>query len=235
MSYVRGKTKIHKKHLILCEGKDAWKFLVRYLNSDALKENPFFSEDIEVLDLGGNEEFSGRLKALKEDKEFGTLLESLKGMDGFSDVISLLIIRDAELNVQKAVCQVQSVFRKNELEVPAVQGQWTQGTPKTCFLLFPAFGTKECPGTLEDLCVTILNDAKTEIPLEEVETFVEHLEQDCGQTFKHRHKTRLHTYFSVNDEFVSLKLGEAADAGAFNWFHPNLEPLKDCLSQMERE
>lgn len=39
---------IHKKHLILCEGIDEWKFLVRYLNSPALKENHFFSEDIEV-------------------------------------------------------------------------------------------------------------------------------------------------------------------------------------------
>ena len=211
---------IHKKHLILCEGKDEWRFLVRYLNSPALQENPFFSEDIEALDFGGNEDLSAYLAAL-------TLIE------GFSDIVSLLVIRDAELDAQKAVHQVQSALRANSLEVPAAQGEWTNGTPKTCFLLFPALGTGEYPGTLEDLCVTILDDTIAETPLEEIDAFVEHLEQDQKRAFSHRHKTRLHAYFSVNDKFVSMKVGEAADAGAFNWFHPNLDPLKDCLSKMD--
>ncbi len=211
---------IHKKHLILCEGKDEWRFLVRYLNSPALQENPFFSEDIEALDFGGNEDLSAYLAALK-------LIE------GFSDIVSLLVIRDAELDAQKAVHQVQSALRANSLEVPAAQGEWTNGTPKTCFLLFPALGTGEYPGTLEDLCVTILDDTIAETPLEEIDAFVEHLEQDQKRAFSHRHKTRLHAYFSVNDKFVSMKVGEAADAGAFNWFHPNLDPLKDCLSKMD--
>ena len=211
---------IHKKHLILCEGKDEWRFLVRYLNSPALQENPFFSEDIEALDFGGNEDLSAYLAALK-------LIE------GFSDIVSLLVIRDAELDAQKAVHQVQSALRANSLEVPAAQGEWTNGTPKTCFLLFPALGTGEYAGTLEDLCVTILDDTLAETPLEEIDAFVEHLEQDQKRAFSHRHKTRLHAYFSVNDKFVSMKVGEAADAGAFNWFHPNLDPLKDCLSKMD--
>lgn len=213
---------IHKKHLILCEGIDEWKFLVRYLNSPALKESTFFSEDIEALDFGGNEDLSAYLAALKL-------------IDGFSDVVSLLVIRDAELDAQKAARQVQSALRANDLGVPDTQGQWTKGIPKTCFLLFPALGTEERPGTLEDLCLTILDDTAVEIPLEEIDTFVEHLEQDQEQTFSHRHKTRLHTYFSVNNRFVSMKVGEAADAGAFDWSHPNLTPLKDCLSKMEGE
>lgn len=214
------KERIHKKHLILCEGKDAWKFLVRYLNSPALKEKPFFSEDIEVFDFGGNENLSNYLAALK-------------GIDGYSDVVSILVIRDAEQDAQKAACQVQSALRANGLEIPATQGQWTEGIPKTCFLLFPAFGAEECPGTLEDLCLTILDDTVAETPLEEIDTFVKHLEHDREQTFSHRHKTRLHTYFSVNNRFVSMKVGEAADAGAFNWSHPNLDPLKNCLSKIE--
>lgn len=211
---------IHKKHLILCEGMDAWKFLVRYLNSPALQENPFFSEEIEALDFGGNEDLSAYLAALK-------------GIEGYSDLVSLLVIRDAELDVQKAARQIQSALRTNDLEVPAAQGQWTEGIPKTCFLLFPALGTEERSGTLEDLCVTILDNTTAETPIEEIDTFVKHLEQDREQTFSHRHKTRLHTYFSVNNTFVGMKAGEAADAGAFDWSHPNLEPLKNCLSEME--
>lgn len=213
---------IHKKHLILCEGMDEWKFLVRYLNSPALNGNSFFSEGVETLNFGGNEDLSAFLTALK-------LIE------GYSDVASLLIIRDAEQDAQNAACQVQRALHTNDLEVPDRQGQWTEGMPKTCFLLFPALGTQECPGTLEDLCLTILDDTVAETPLKEIDTFVEHLEQNREQPFSHRHKTRLHTYFSVNNRFVSMKLGEAADAGAFNWSHPNLDSLKDCLSKMEGE
>lgn len=215
-------TTIRKKHLILCEGIDAWKFLVRYLNSAALQENPFFSEDIEVRDFGGNEELESHLSALK-------------GIEGYSDVISLLVIRDAELDARRAMQQVQTALRANGLVVPTTQGEWTKGIPKTCFLLFPAFGIKECPGTLEDLCLTILDNTATETPMGEIDAFIEHLEQDQGQTFSHRHKTRLHTYFSVNNRFVSMKIGEAADAGAFDWFHPRLNPLKDCVSKMEEK
>lgn len=51
--------------------------------------------------------------------------------------------------------------------------------------------------------------------------------------FSHRHKTRLHTYFSANNKFVSMKVEEAAHAGAFNWTHPNMEPLKKCLGKMK--
>ena len=217
-----GPNVIQKKHLILCEGMDEWKFLVRYLNSSALQANPFFSEDVEVLDFGGNEDLSAYLAALKL-------------IDGFSNVVSLLVIRDAELDAQKAARQVQSALRANDLDVPDTQGQWTNGTPKTCFLLFPALGTEERPGPLEDLCLTILDDTAAETPLEEIDTFIEHLEQGREQPFSHRHKTRLHTYFSVNNRFVSMKVGEAADAGAFNWSHPNLAPLKDCLSKMDEE
>lgn len=212
---------IQKKHLILCEGRDAWKFLVRYLNSPPLKETPFFSEDIEVLDFGGNQDLSAYLTALK-------LIE------GYSDVVSLLIIRDAEQDAQNAVCQVQNALHANDLEVSDRQGQWTGGMPRTCFLLFPALGTQECLGTLEDLCLTILDDTAAETPLKEIDVFVEHLEQNRERPFSHRHKTRLHTYFSVNNSFVSMKLGEAADAGAFDWTHPNLEPLRTCLNEMGR-
>ena len=39
-------SKIVKEHLILCEGRDAQEFLIAFLNSKALAENPAFSNDI---------------------------------------------------------------------------------------------------------------------------------------------------------------------------------------------
>lgn len=37
------------------------------------------------------------------------------------------------------------------------------------------------------------------------------------------------TYFSVTDDFVSMKIGEAARANAFNWSTDKLVPLKKFI------
>lgn len=213
------KTAIHKKHLILCEGMDAFNFLICYLNSDALKYDPFFANEIEVLDFGGNEELPD-------------FLAVLKGLDGFSDVISLLIIRDAESSAANAVQQIKGALERNEYAVPKVCGSWQMGKPKTCFLLFPSFGTDEKPGTIEDIGMSILAEDIAETMLKEIDDFMRHLEQNVGREFPHRFKSQLYTYFSVTDKYVTLKLGEAAKAGAFDWTHQNLAPLKNCLTRM---
>ena len=39
----------------------------------------------------------------------------------------------------------------------------------------------------------------------------------------------IHTYFSVNEKYISLKIGEAAKAGAFAWDHEKLAGLKSII------
>ena len=58
------------------------------------------------------------------------------------------------------------------------------------------------------------------------------LENKYNRSYPHEFKTKLHTYFSVTDEYVSLKIGEAAKAGAFNWNSNKLLPLKNFLSEI---
>lgn len=86
--------KIHHKHLILCEGKDAEQFLIRYLNSPVLSSNPIFSTGIDVLDFGGNSELS-------------SYLELLRLAPDFNIVRSLCIIRDAESDADIAVKEIK--------------------------------------------------------------------------------------------------------------------------------
>lgn len=47
----------------------------------------------------------------------------------------------------------------------------------------------------------------------------------------HRHKSRLHMLFSVNEELISLKIGESAKVGAFDLESESLEALKELISQ----
>ena len=65
-----------------------------------------------------------------------------------------------------------------------------------------------------------------------IEKFMYELGKRHGREYPHDFKTKLHTYFSVTDKYVSLKIGEAAKAGAFNWNSPKLLPLKNFLLEI---
>lgn len=204
---------IIKKHLILCEGLDAKLFLIHFLNSADLKENVSFSEDIQVGDFGGNEDLPNYLGALRN-------------MSGFDEVESIMIIRDAEKDAELAVQQIRSALFKNGLASPEHAGIWAGAEPRIGFLLFPTCEKELEPGTLEDLCLGILKEPESPVLLQDVDKFLDDLSQNYGRQFPHRFKTKLHTYFSVTDKFVSLKIGEAAKAGAFDWSNCKLNYLK---------
>lgn len=203
-----------KKHLILCEGKDAEGFLNEYLHRTVEQRST-----IQVSDFGGNQEFRKTLALLRNT-------------DGFSNLCSLLVIRDAETNAQAAFDQVRFALKDYQFAMPKTQGEWEEGTPRTCFLLFPCLGRILKAGTLEDLCLSILAENESGNVMGRIDTFLDTLSQDGLRDFSHLHKTRLHTYFSITNKFVTKNVGLAAQAGAFDWSHPNLDPLKDCISKM---
>lgn len=105
---------LHKPHLIVCEGMDEKWFLIRFLNSAALSGAPFFSRDIQVVDFGGNEELTQELEVLRVSP-------------GFSEVRSLLIVRDAERDGEAAVREIRHSLQRTGLPVPDGPGQWAPG------------------------------------------------------------------------------------------------------------
>ena len=193
-------------HIIFCEGKDEFKFLINYLNSPELKEYPFLSRDVQVIDFGGNEELSTNLKLLKLTP-------------GFAATRSLLIIRDSEKDPNTAISQIQTSLKKVSLPVPSGPGEWASNDSgfKTGFLLLPSCDKTLCEGTLEDLCLSILKQPDGSDMVKEIQKFITHLKQESHREFPHEHKTKLHTYFSITDKLIGLKIGEAADAQAFDW------------------
>jgi len=208
--------RIEKNHLILCEGPDAVGFLSNYLYSQGVEQY----STIQVANFGGN-------------LELRKSLELLRNTDGFSELCSLLVIRDAETDAQAASAQIRSALEKYHFAVPETQGEWKEGAPKTCFLLFPALGRNITDGTLEDLCMSILAENEANNVTGRIDSFLDTLRREGLRDFPRLHKTRLHTYFSITNDFVTKNVGLAAKAGAFDWSHPNLEPLKNCLSKME--
>jgi len=210
--------KIQHKHLILCEGKDAEQFLIHYLNNPALSFNPSFSGDIDVMDFGGNSELFSYLQLLRLAPDFNI-------------VRSLCIIRDAESDANTAIKEIKRALEKTGFPVPESPYLWTGDLIKVGFVLFPTCDPNPRNGTLEDLCLSCLSESQSANILEEIDSFLTLLEKK-GREFPRIFKTRLHTYLSTNDHYVSLKIGEAALAGAFNWNNTALNALRDFLSKV---
>ena len=208
------KEKLVKSHLILCEGRDGLRFCIEML-AHFSSENVAFN-NFQALDFGG----------ITELKEY---LRLLLLRPGFADVRSITVIRDAEDNAEGAVQSILNSFSSCCLPRPSGPGQPAESDVdnlKTGFVLFPNCSANPAAGTLEDLCLAILADKNAPEVLETVDSTL------SSYTFKRRHKNRLHTYLSLTDKYVSLKIGEAAKAEAFAFSGPALEALKDFLLQM---
>lgn len=208
---------IVKRYLLLCEGRDAERFLCAFLNSDALHDDLRFSDEIQVLDFGGN-------------SELGNYLGALKNMDGFSEVTAIAILRDAETSFHKASGEVTRALERNGLPCPERCGVWKVDEAMPCvgYELFPLDGGA---GTLEDLCLRILAEDNGDEIIRFIDSFLETMKRDYGRDYRRIHKNRLYTYFSTSDCYESMLLGVAADAGAFMWDSPKLNCLRDFLAK----
>ncbi len=208
---------IVKSYLLLCEGKDAEIFLINYLESEALAQDKRFFNDIQVWDFGGNEELD-------------SFLMNLKNMDGFDKVTSLAIIRDAEKDFAKACCDVTRSLSKSGIVSPEAYGTWIRDTTglNVGYLLFPL---NNGAGTLEDLCLQILSENNSKDVLLSIDAFLATMESSYGRNYHRKHKNKLHTYLASSDEYVSMPLGLASKAGAFNWNSDYLTPLKSFLTE----
>ena len=215
------KQTIVKEYLILCEGKDAFNFLCYYLNSSSLSSDPRFSNDIQVIDFGGINELDG-------------FIQVLKNTEGFKKVHHLLIIRDAEKDVSRALRMVKHSLNLCGFPTAENCNQWSSsedGSFSTAYTLFPTCSAEPSEGALEDLCWALLHGDNVLEFKSEVQGFVDHIKEKYQSIISHEHKSRLHTFFSVNEPFISLKIGEAAKSGAFDWSNNKLIPLMRIISE----
>lgn len=214
------KQSIKKRYIILCEGIDTLNFIIWYLNSNALSYDDRFSNDIQAFDFGGINDLEKYIRIIKNT-------------ENFDEVNRILIVRDAETDVDSAVNMVKGALSNTELPVPSYCNVWASGGKgiQTAFVLMPTCSNEPIPGALENLCWNILNDSISEKMREDVTNFVSKIESDYNSIGSHEHKSRLHTCLSINKDFISLKIGEAAKAGAFDWNHSALEPLKEIIEK----
>lgn len=206
------------EHFILCEGKDDEAFLTSFLASDTFSQLDVSST--QVAQAYGVPKIRNQVKLLTN-------------ADGFSQLRSFLIIRDADTDIQSARDNVKGAFLDAGLPVPQGEYQWeSNGKIKTGFLLLPACAAQSQTGSLDDLCWGILSNKYGPVIREEVEQFIHSLENNGKRSYPHRTKALVHTYFSVTEELIAAGIGRAAKAGAFDWKSQKLQPLHDFLASM---
>jgi len=214
---------IGKPNLIICEGTDDILFILQFLEylkkTDVLPINHNF----QAFECGGND---GLAKFLK----------GLPNYPGYDYVKSIIIIRDAEKDHERAMQEIKRHLENSGFPIPAKPREIAAGTtrhelPKNilvAFSLFPTLSDKPENGTIEDLLIKNLKHQRADDLVAEINTFMEKLQSD-GRIFTWPHKSRLHTYFSLENDFVSKKIGEAAKANAFNFDCEAMNYLKDLL------
>jgi hypothetical protein len=206
--------KIEKEKILLAEGADAYYFFIWACQA-------FDASDIQVMDFGGIDNLGPYLKTLKE-------------ISGYEDVKTIAIVRDAESNPDGAVKSIKNALKNNGFSVPGEPFVFTECSPRVAFMILPGFESDSrdravlSKGTLEDLCLWMTEND----PIRECVT----LYIDClkGKNIKiaRPHKTSLHSYLSGRNDFVGLKIGEAAKAGAWDWNHPKLSIFGETIKKM---
>ena len=209
MAATSKKISIEKRKLLLTEGEDAYYFMIWACPAFRI------DEEIQVMNFGGISELE-------------SCLQLLKNVEGFDDLESLVIARDAEQDESAAIKSVKMALAKVELPVPAQPFEFHDTeTPKTAFMLFPGPNVNDI-GALEDLCLATV---RREPLLECVHAYIK-CAMEKGENWHHKHKKQIHCYLAGKDKFVGMKIGEAARAGAWNWKDKALAPFKEIIQGM---
>lgn len=149
-------------------------------------------------------------------------------MDGFEKVKSIAVIRDAEKDCNAAKESLESIFDNIDQEIKNVLSD------EPYYLLPYRNGSCWQNGTLEELCISILKD-NTDNELsakklkEHTQAYADNIEEERKKAFIRKHKNLLHMYLSGTDEFVGMKIGEAARSGCFDWESDILNDLKNFI------
>lgn len=209
-------------YVILCEGVDEKFFLIQYI--EYLVQHTNLPDQINVIDLGGNEDLRKTLPIIPK-------------LENYQYVESVLIIRDAECDAQRAIESLKnSIHEAFQLQI-SDSGSFenTEDKKRIGFALLPGLNSTGSyqNGTLEDLCVRIIKNTDLQSKLNEIDTavtqFMEQIVSIRKKAFRTPHKNKLHTYFASTDKFVGQKIGEAAKSGCFDFEHKELQFLRDAI------
>ena len=207
---------IEETKIILAEGADAYWFLIwAYQEWDV--------SGVQVLDFGGITQLTSYLNAFRK-------------LEGFEQVRSLVVARDAETSAASAFEQVKTSLAKTSFPVPESVFAFAVGEPQTAVMLFPGLEATSDQlretGTLEDLCLSTVADDPLFVCVDEFVDCAKRVAADTDERLVHPRKARLHAFLAGKQDFTGYKLGEATKMGAWDLNHPAMAPFRKLIGAM---
>jgi len=199
--------------LVLGEGVDEERLLGVLLKKLGL------SGRVQVGQYGGNTKLRTRLPIIARGGDFRTQIESL------------LILRDADLDAAGGFDSVKGALKASGLPVPRSMGRPHTGkfvgrNVKVSVLVFPGGG--DTAGSLETLCCRSAVNAKAMACVEDYITCLQGKEVPLPENIC---KTRAYAYIATGKE-AGFAVGRAAQNGYWDFDHAAWDQLKDMLLEM---
>lgn len=196
---------IKQPRVLVVEGDEDEKFFKALIHHLGL-------QDIQTMPIGGKTKLRHNLKAL-----------SLSS--GFSKVISLGVVRDANSDPNGTLQSIKDALQYAKLPVPDRPLVGAGKKPRTSVLILPE---ENMPGMLEDLCLRAVEKDPAVFCIEE---YFECLKARGLSNPDNMSKARVQVFLASRKK-AGLRLGEAAEAGYWPWHEHAFEKVKDFLQQI---
>ena len=200
--------KIAKPVQLIVEGKNLENFFEAYLSHLDLK-------DIQIQNFGGINELSAFLKGFE-------LLE------GFNQIHSVGIVRDAEESAPAAFNSVQSSIKNNctQLSKPKEMGEIHENNPSVGVMILPDNKNK---GMLE----TLLSQTFAEDPVNDcIDNFLICVKNQTRKEILKPDKARAHAFIATKP-YPHVSVGVAAKKNYWDFEHKKFEKLKQFLEKLQ--
>jgi hypothetical protein len=201
--------KLQKRKLLLVEGRDEEEFFNGLLRSMEI-------DDIQIIPVGGKNQFSNNLKGLIKDSDF-------------SAIISMGIVRDADDDPKATLQSIGDALKQAGLPVPqrVMTKAKQNGSPDVIIMILPNANKR---GALEDLCLAAVKEDKASTC---VERYLSCLKKKniAGPKQKWLNKARVRVFLSSKEE-PTLSLGIAAQRGYWPFDHNVFDDVKKFLKSV---
>ena len=188
--------------LLLVEGNDDARFFAAFLRH--LGRN-----DVRILPVRGKDNFA-------------PFLTTLPSLSNFASLRVLGVVRDADANAQSALQSLQGSLRRAGLPVPNRVFEPAQEGGLTVSMAILPDGSDA--GDLEELCLRSVQDRPAMTCVDQYMGCLANAEGTTGQASK----ARLHAFLAAGDD-PDRRIGEAADAGVWDWDSDVFRQLADFL------
>lgn len=198
---------IKQPKLLVVEGNDdarLFKALLRHIGVSG----------IQVVDAGGKDNIRQTLRVITQSPDF-------------SKVSSIGVVRDADANADSALQSVQDALRDANLPLPDKPLSLAEGAIRVAVLIAPY---DKPSGAIEDVCLeSVAGDAAMGCAQDYLNCIKDSVAE--SEQPNNLRKARLQAFLASRKQ-PGKRLGEAAEAGYWDFDHIAFEPFKRLLGML---